>query len=93
MDECCSLAGAVQEGAMKIHTAAVALALLGLAYSPAAVWADESGQTACMQDAISICGQFIPNREQVAACLISNRRHVSPACRSALTHFKTASSR
>jgi len=46
-----------------------------------------------MQDAFSICGQFIPNREQVAACLISHRSHVSPACRNALTHFnpKTAS--
>ena len=42
-----------------------------------------------MQDAFSICGQFIPNRERVAACLISNRSRVSPACRSALTHFKT----
>jgi hypothetical protein len=78
---------------MKVPTTAVALALLGLAYSPAAVWADDSGQTACMQDAISICGQFIPNREQVAACLLSNRSHVTAACRSALTHFKTASAR
>jgi len=78
---------------MRVPTTAVALALLGLAYSPAAVWADDSGQTACMQDAISICGQFIPNREHVAACLLSNRSHVSAACRSALTHFKTASAR
>ena len=78
---------------MKTHTTAVALALFGLAYSPVAIRADESGQTACMQDAISICGQFIPNREQVAACLLSNRSHVSAACRSALTHFKTASAR
>jgi hypothetical protein len=54
--------------------------------SPIAVWADDQG--ACMQDAFSICGQFIPNRERVAACLISNRSRVSPACRNSLTHFK-----
>jgi hypothetical protein len=75
---------------MRIYTA-VALAFFGLACSPASTWAEDSG--ACMQDAFSICGQFIPNREQVAACLISHRSHVSAACRSALTHFnpKTAS--
>jgi hypothetical protein len=78
---------------LKNHAAAVGLALLGLAYSPVAGSAEESGQTACFQDAMSICGQFIPNREQVAACLLSNRSHVSAACRSALTHFKTASAR
>jgi hypothetical protein len=74
---------------MRVY-AAITLAVLGLSCSPAAVFADDSG--ACMQDAFSICGQFIPNREQVAACLLSHRSHVSPACRSALTHFnrKTA---
>jgi hypothetical protein len=41
-----------------------------------------------MQDAFSICGQFIPNREQVAACLISHRSKVSAGCRSALVHFR-----
>jgi len=71
---------------MKIH-AAFALAALAVALSPAAAAADDDGQNACMQDAFSICGQFIPNREQVAACLISNRSRVSPACRSALTRF------
>jgi hypothetical protein len=42
---------------------------------------------ACMNDAVTICGQFIPDRERVAGCLISNRSNVSAACRSALTHF------
>ena len=48
-----------------------------------------------MQDAFSICGQFIPGSRRVAACLISNRSRVSPACRIALTHFNphTASAR
>jgi hypothetical protein len=80
---------------MKIHTA-FALALFGLALSLVAVRADaQQDQAACMNDAMTICGQFIPDRERVAACLISNRSHVSAACRSALTHFnpRTASAR
>jgi len=77
---------------MKIQTA-FAFATIAIALCPAAASADDTGQNACIQDAFSICGQFIPNREQVAACLISNRSRVSPACRSALTHFnpRTAS--
>jgi len=50
--------------------------------------AEEPNSDACMQYAFSICGQFIPDRERVAACLISNRSKVSPACRSALAHFR-----
>jgi hypothetical protein len=76
----------LQEGTVKLPTT-FALAIFVTALSPSAVLADDQG--ACMQDAFSICGQFIPNRERVAACLISNRSRVSPACRNALTHFKT----
>jgi len=43
---------------------------------------------ACMSDAMSICGQFIPDRERVARCLMVNRSRVSPACRVALKRFK-----
>jgi hypothetical protein len=78
---------------MNIRTT-FALALLGLALSPVAAKADaQQDQQACMSDAMTICGQFIPDRERVAACLITNRSHVSPACRTALGHFnpKTAS--
>jgi len=71
---------------VKLHTT-LALAIFATGLSSAAVLADDQG--ACMQDAFSVCGQFIPDRERVAACLMSNRSRVSPACRSALTHFKT----
>jgi hypothetical protein len=43
---------------------------------------------ACMGDAMSICGQYIPDRERVARCLMANRSRISPACRVALKHFK-----
>jgi hypothetical protein len=71
--------------------AALALTVLGfgLGLSPLAARADaQSDQQACMQDAQVICGQFIPDRERVAHCLIAHRRKVSPACREALKHFK-----
>ena len=49
---------------------------------------DQQNQQACMGDAMTFCGQFIPDRERVARCLMSNRRRISPACRVALMHFK-----
>jgi hypothetical protein len=76
---------------MKIQTS-FAFAILATALISAPASADEQGGSqACMQYAFSICGQFIPDRERVAACLISHRSSVSPACRTALSHFKTAS--
>ena len=73
------------ERSMKIDAA---LVLFGLAVTPIAAEAGEqSDQLACVNDAMTICGQFIPDRERVASCLISNRSHVSAACRTALTHF------
>jgi hypothetical protein len=75
---------------MKIRTV-IALTAFGLALglSSLAAKADpQQDQDACMQDAQVICGQFIPDRERVAHCLIAHRRKVSPACRAALKHFK-----
>jgi hypothetical protein len=73
---------------MKIHVA-LALVLFGLTLAPAAVKADpQQDQDACMMDAQIFCGQFIPDRERVAHCLMSNRSRISVACRTALKHFK-----
>lgn len=77
---------------MRIH-AVLTLTVLGVALSlgmsSLAAKADaQQDQQACMQDAQVVCGQFIPDRERVAHCLIANRRKVSPACRAALKHFK-----
>jgi len=62
---------------------------LALTLTAASAYAQQD-QTACMSDAFTVCGQFIPNRERVAACLISNRNRISVACRTALTQFKPA---
>jgi hypothetical protein len=49
---------------------------------------EQQNQDACMNDAMTICGQFVPDREKVAACLLSNKRRISPACRIALSHWR-----
>jgi hypothetical protein len=72
---------------MKIGTA-LGLALLGLALVPAAGKADddEQGRKACMYDALTVCTQFIPDRERIASCLIANRERISQSCRLLLVH-------
>jgi hypothetical protein len=73
---------------MKFRDAAV-LALLCLVPQLAAVPARaQDDHYACISDAMTICGQFIPDRERVAHCLMANRNRVSPGCRAALKHFK-----
>jgi len=65
------------------------LGLFFLTVAPVAAMADpQQDQDACMMDAQTVCGQFIPDRERVAHCLMTNRRRISPACRAALKHFK-----
>ena len=55
---------------MKLSTT-IALSLLCLTLAPLGARADEqSDQQACMGDAMTICGQFIPDRERVGACLL-----------------------
>src|SRR3984893_18036269 len=83
------------EGTMKLSTT-IALSLLCLALAPLGARADEQAdQQACRGDAMSICGQFIPDREKVGACLFSNRSRISPDCRVAIQAFhpKTAPAR
>jgi hypothetical protein len=67
----------------------IGLLFLALTFASGSVVADQQqDQTACMSDAQTFCGQFIPNRERVAHCLMVNRRRISAACRVALRHFK-----
>jgi hypothetical protein len=80
---------------MNLRTA-LALGVFSLGLAPAALRADpQQNQQACMSDAMTVCGQFIPDRERVAACLIANRSRISAACREALKQFnpRTASVR
>ncbi len=65
---------------------AIAACCLGYAAAPASAGAQED-QQACMNDALTVCSEFIPDRDRVAGCLISNRSRISQACRMALARF------
>jgi hypothetical protein len=69
--------------------AALGLALFGLVLSSFAGKAaadDEQGRKACMYDALTVCAKFVPDREQIANCLMANRERISPSCRLLLAH-------
>ena len=68
--------------------AALGLALFGLVLVSFASKADddEQGRKACMYDALTVCAKFIPERKQIANCLMANRERVSQSCRLLLAH-------
>ena len=64
--------------------AALGLALFGLvlaSFAGKATADDEQGRKACMYDALTVCAKFVPDREQIANCLMVNREHISQSCR------------
>jgi hypothetical protein len=67
---------------MKISSV-LALAFFCFALSPVAGKAedDQQGRQACMNDALTVCAQFIPDRERIKSCLMSNRNRISAPCR------------
>jgi hypothetical protein len=40
----------------------------------------QAEQQACTDDVFRLCNQFVPDEQRIIACLIQNRRHLSPAC-------------
>jgi hypothetical protein len=45
---------------------------------------EQEKRAACQGDAFRLCSHAIPSRDRVRACLYTNLRQVSPACRSLL---------
>jgi hypothetical protein len=67
----------------------ISLGLLCLMLASVGAKADaQQDQSACMMDAQVYCGQFIPDRERVAHCLMANRSKITPACREAIKRFR-----
>ena len=71
--------------ALRVHIgAALGLALFGLvlaSFAGKATADDGQGRKACMHDALTVCAKFIPDREQIANCLMANRERISQSCR------------
>jgi hypothetical protein len=66
-----------------------ALALAIFALTPVAAAAEtQEEQQACTNDAFNVCGDFIPDRERVAACLAHNINRISPACRTVMQRYQ-----
>ena len=70
---------------MKMH---MALALAFLAFAPIAATAEtQEEQQACTDDAFSVCGHAIPDRDRVAQCLAQNLNRISVACRTVMLRY------
>ena len=70
---------------MQIKLALLGAALLILPVTASAESQDE--QNACMNDAFTVCGHAIPDRDRVAACLVQNISKISPACRVVMQRY------
>ena len=68
------------QAAALVATAALLL-LLGERPALASEQGTEQERKACMPDVFRLCNTFIPNPEQIIACLQQNVSTLSPACR------------
>jgi hypothetical protein len=66
---------------MPIRIVVAAVLVLGL-YGANGVRAEsEQDREACTPDVHSLCGEFIPDRDAIIACLKKKMRQLSPDCR------------
>ena len=74
---------------MKFILPAMAVLADTLACAPAQAQtsADQAGQQACGNDAFSLCGDAIPDRGRIEACLRRNYSRVSAGCKSYMASF------
>lgn len=75
---------------IRLMAAGGLLLALSLACSP---WdsaaAQQDGQSACQPDVFRLCNQYIPDRGPIIACLVRQKRNLSPACRAVMTTPRT----
>ena len=45
-------------------------------------------QAACYEDAMRLCGAFVPDEEKVTACMLTKQKQVSPGCRVFFPKYK-----
>lgn len=64
----------------RIALAATVFVTFGFAATGAFAQSAEDEQ-ACTPDAQTLCQEAIPDHDKVRACLIKNKRSLSPACR------------
>jgi len=71
---------------LMLHVAgAASLLLMGaLAASPGLAQGRADQRAACEDEARWLCSNYIPDERAITACMVRNRRALSPRCRAAL---------
>jgi hypothetical protein len=69
-----------------IRSIALGIALV-LSATAVAVAQSQEEQDACKDDALRVCGDAIPDRDQVARCLNFKKEYISPACRTVIARY------
>lgn len=74
---------------MKLILPATAFLAFALLCAPAQAQTDaeQAGQQACGNDAFSLCGDAIPDRGRIEACLRRNYSRVSSDCKAYMASF------
>ena len=63
-----------------LHRTVLAVAILATAMSYAARAETDAERQACFNDAQTHCGDYIPDRDRVYACLVQKVRLISAPC-------------
>ena len=66
---------------MTFFRCAAVIAATILMMGHAAAQGTPEQRAACTGDALSFCGEFVPNVELITACLRKNLKKISPECR------------
>jgi hypothetical protein len=72
---------------MRYHAIFTALYLTLVPMAATAETPEE--RQACTDDAFNVCGDAIPDRDRVAACLARNISRISDACRTVMLRYQT----
>jgi hypothetical protein len=72
---------------MKVQAAVAAMFLTLVPVAATAETPEE--RQACTDDAFNVCGDAIPDRDRVAACLARNINNISVACRTVMQRYQT----
>jgi hypothetical protein len=64
--------------------------VLALSASGVALATTQEEEQACTNDAFQFCQNFIPDRNRVFTCLVSNRDQISVACHTVLAPYLPA---
>jgi hypothetical protein len=71
---------------MKTYLAILAAMMLAL-FSAGAMAQDQDEQMACQNDVFALCGDAVPDRDRITACLRKHWSEVSHECRAVLANY------